>query len=278
MRRAWLAVIALVLCGASVALVGSKLAGSRKREPTFGGRTVKQWLISRNFETNRAGVTVAVLALGEASVPALRGMLHSGNKLERVWFAKAPHWLYRRLPVGGYQFERKDRAMWALQTLRRSGRQATPDLLGILQDTTEHWNQRSGAMSTLRLIEADPSVVIAALDKLIADPVVGTLAAVEARLLRKAVEAERYSESQAAFAASLSARVAAQEPEFRPSSSFLDQSSLWGPEKAKSKPVNTGSGARRLGTNQPSPRADNVNSIATNGSVRAAHNNGVSNR
>jgi hypothetical protein len=133
-------------------------------------------------------------------------------------------------------------------------------------------------MTTLRLIEADPSVVIAVLDKLSADPVVGTLAAGEGRSLRKAVEAQRYSESQAAFAARLSARVAVQKPEFRPSSSFLDQSSLWGPEKAKPKPVNTGSGGRSLGTNQPSPRVDDVNSIATNGSIREAHKNGVSSR
>lgn len=277
MRRPWLTVVALLLCGAGVAALGMMLASRHKPEPTYSGRTVTQWLAGRDFETNRAAVTEAVLGLREGSVAALRRMLHSGTKWDRVWFAKAPRWLYRRLPVGGYQFDRKDRAMWALQTLGRAGRQATPDLLGILQDTTEHWNQRSGAITTLRRIEADPSVVIAALDKLSADPVVGTLAAGEARSLRKAVEAQRYSESQTAFAASLSARGEVQKPEFRPSSSFLDKSSLWGPEKAKPTPVNTGSSERSLGTNQPSPRADDVNSSATNGSIHETHS-GVSRR
>ena len=99
-----------------------------------------------------------------------------------------------QLPVGRYQFDRKDRAMWALQTLGRAGRQATPDLLVILEDPTEHWNQRSGAMSTLRLIDAEPSVMIPVMDKLKADPVVGTFAASEARSLRHAAEAQRYAE------------------------------------------------------------------------------------
>jgi hypothetical protein len=195
-----------------------------------------------------------------------------------MWFAKAPRWVYRRLPVGGYQFDRKDRAMWALKTLGRAGRQATPDLLAILQDTTENWNQRCGAITTLRRIEADPSVVIPALDKLNADPVVGAFAAGEARSLRKAVEAERYSESATAFAASLSARGEVPKPEFRPSSSFLDKSSMWGPEKSNSTPINTGSNERNLGSNQPSPRAEDVNSFATNGSIRGTHNLGVSSR
>jgi hypothetical protein len=254
MKRPWFAVIALVLSGAIVTLVGSRLAGSRKREPTFGGRTVTQWLASRDFETNRAAVTVAVLGLGERSVPALRRMLHSGAKWNRLWLAKAPRWLYRRLPVGGYQFDRKDRAMWALKTLGRAGLPATPDLLAILQDTTENWNQRSGAITTLCLIEADPSSVLPVLDKLSTDPVVGAFAAREAQSLRKAAEAQRYTESQRAFAASRLTSHEAQKAEFQPSRSFLEKSSLWGPEKAKSKPVTTGSGARSLGTNQPSPR------------------------
>lgn len=278
MRRPWLTVMALLLCGAGVAALGMMLASRHKPEPTYSGRTVRQWLAGRDFETNRAAVTEAVLGLREASVPALRRMLHSGTKWDRVLFAKAPRWLYRRLPVGGYQFDRKDRAMWALQTLGRAGRQATPDLLGILQDTTEHWNQRSGAITTLRRIEADPSVVIPVLDKLSADPVVGTFAAGEARSLRKAVEAQRYSESRTAFAASLSARGEVPKPEFRPSSSFLDKSSMWGPERAKSTRISTGSNERNLGTNQPSLPADAVNSFATNGSIRETHNNGASSR
>ncbi len=191
MRRYWLTVTALILCGVGVAALGMMLANRHRPEPTYSGRTVTQWLAGGDFETNRATVTEAVLGLREGSVPALRRMLRSGTKWDRVWFAKAPRWLYRRLPIGGHQFDRKDRAMWALKTLGQAGRQATPDLLGILQDTTEHWNQRSGAITTLRRIGAEPSVVIAVLDKLSADPVVGTLAAGEARSLRRAVEAQR---------------------------------------------------------------------------------------
>jgi hypothetical protein len=105
LRRPWLTVIALLICGAALAAICMIMANRHKPEPMFSGRTITQWLAGRDFETNRAAVIVAVLALGEISVPALRRMLHSGTKSERMWFAKAPRWLYRRLPVGGYQFD-----------------------------------------------------------------------------------------------------------------------------------------------------------------------------
>jgi len=278
MRQPWLTVITLLLCGAALAVIGIKLAHRHKPEPAFGGRTVTQWLTGGDFETNRAAVAVAVFALGEASVPALRRMLHSGTKLERVWFAKAPRWLYFRLPVGGYQFDRKDRAMWALQTLGRAGRPATPDLLVILEDPTEHWNQRSGAMSTLRHINAEPSLLIPVLDKLRADPVVGTLAATEARLLRNAAEAQRYAETQKAIAASLSARREVPKLEFQPSSSFLEDSSLWGPKEFRSKAIHPGTDEQGPGTNRPMPSEDKVRSSSTSGSLHETDNTKVGSR
>jgi hypothetical protein len=220
MRRCITASI-LILGVAALAVIGFKLANRHKLEPTFSGRTVTQWLTSRDFETNRAAVDTAVLALGGSCVPELRRMLHSGMKWNRVWFAKAPSWLYRRLPFGVHQFDRKDRAMWALKILGRVGRPATADLLAIAQDTTEHWNQRYGAITTLRCIEAKPSYVIPVMDKLGADPVVGTLATSEARILRAAAEAERYRVIEKSLAASVS------------STSILNQSFLWGPDKPK---------------------------------------------
>ena len=268
MKRVLVSVIALLFCGAALAALCMMLASHHQPQPTFSGRTVTQWLTGKDFATNQAAVTTAVLALGEGSVPALKRMLHSGTKWNRVWFAKAPRWLYLRLPVGADQFDRKDRAMWALQTLGRTGHQATPDLLTILQDTTEHWNQRSRAMATLRYIGAEPSVVIPILEKLKTDPVVGSFAASEARSLRRVAESQRYAETQKSFAASRSTGREVQKPEFQPSSSFLDKGSLWGPDKPKPLPVNPDSNEQRLGTNQPSPPASDIQSSPTNGSVR----------
>jgi hypothetical protein len=57
MRRPWLTVIALLLCGAGVAALGMMLASRHKPEPTYSGRTVRQWLAGGDFETNRATVT-----------------------------------------------------------------------------------------------------------------------------------------------------------------------------------------------------------------------------
>lgn len=234
-------VLALIgLAALLLAVLGITLASPHKAEPTFCGRTVTQWLTSRDYETNKAAVSLAVVAIGEASVPALRRMLYSGTKWDRMWFAKAPRWLYRRLPVGGYQFDRKDRAMWALQNLGRAGRQATPDLLAILQDTTEHWNQRVGAMITLRSIEADPSVVLPVMDRLKSDAVVGAFAASEARSLRGSPEQQQYRELQKSLAAGRSVQTDPPKPAFQPSSSFLNQNSLWRP--ANSKPTKFSSG------------------------------------
>jgi hypothetical protein len=155
--------------------------------------------------------------------------------------------------------------MWALKTLRRAGRQATPDLLAILEDTTEHWNQRSGALSTLRHVEADPSVLIPVLDKLSADPVIGTSAALEARLLRNAAEAQQYRESQRAFAATRLTEREVQKAEFQPSSSFLERSSLWG--SAGARPSTPG-----VGTNRPPPPTDDFHGAATRSSILETNN------
>jgi hypothetical protein len=249
-------------------VIGIALASHPKSQPTFSGRTVTQWLTGKDFATNQSAATVAVLALGEGSVPALRRMLHSGTKWDRVWFAKAPRWLYRRLPIGGHQFEHKDRAMWALKTLGRAGRQATPDLLAIAEDTTENRNQRYGAITTLRQIEAEPSVVIPVMDKLTNDPVVGRLAADQARSLRRVAESQRYAETQRSFAASRSTGREVQPAEFQPSSSFLDKGALWGPDKPKPPPINPDSNGQIIGTSQPSPPASDIQSSSTNGSVR----------
>jgi HEAT repeat protein len=259
----WL--IVLFLCGAAVAVLGIKLANPRKPEPVFCGRTVTQWLYSKDYQTNRAAVKLAVAALGDKSVPALRRMLRSGAKWERVWFAKAPRWLYRMLPFGGYQFERKDRAMWAIGTLGDDGREATPDLLAIFQDTTEHWNQRSRAIGTLFAIEAKPSLVMPVLDKLTNDPVVGRLAAQHAGVFRRAADYQRNHTWGTMTKTGSKAPVATQR-EFKPSSSFLNQSSLWGPTNARRTTLSRGTNAalaplgnsRPLGTNGASGDNDNI--------------------
>jgi hypothetical protein len=89
-----------------------------------------------------------------------------------------------------------------------------------------------------------------------------------ARSLRSAVESKRYSESLATFDANRSASGDIQKPEFRPSRSFLDSSSLWGAEKARPTPGAMGSSGWYLGSNQPSIRAEDVGSSGTNGSTR----------
>ena len=91
---AFVGLLALLLA----ALV-SVLHGRHKPAPALGGRTVTEWLASRDYETNRAAVSLAVVTIGEASVPELRRMLRSGTRLDRLWFAKVPRWLYRVLPV-----------------------------------------------------------------------------------------------------------------------------------------------------------------------------------
>jgi len=224
-----------------LAVLGTMLASRHKPEPVFCGRSVTQWLRSGDYETNRAAVSLAVIAIGKGAVPTLRKMLHAGTKWDRMWFAKAPRSLYRAIPIGRSQFDRKDRAMWALQNLGRDGRQATPDLLAILQDPTEHWNQRSGALSTLRLVEAEPSVVLPVMDRLKTDPVVGKFAASYARNLRDAMEQARYRDIEKSLTASRSTRPEPPMTELQPPSSFLDTGSLW--ESAKPKPTQLSLGA-----------------------------------
>jgi HEAT repeat protein len=243
MRRLRLIAIAVLLAAAVVAAISTRLHARPAPEPTFAGRTVTQWLFADDYRTNRAAVTTAVVALGEGAVPALRRMLHSGTRLERLWFACAPNWLCRRLPFGGSQFDHKARAMWALETLGPTGRAAIPDLLKILQDTTECWNQRSGAITTLRRVQAEPAIVIPVMDKLTSDPVVGRFAASEAQALRRVVEFQRQAEIQRSLDLSRSTATGAQKPAFQPSSAFLDKSPLWGPEKPQPASSSQGSPA-----------------------------------
>ena len=174
-----------------------------------------------------------------------------------MWFAKAPRWLYRLAPVGRYQFDRKDRAVWALQNLGRAGRAPTPDLLTIAQDPTEHWNQRSSAITTLRYVEAEPAVVLPIMDKLKGDPVVGKVAASYARNLRDAVERERYREIEKSLAASRSTGPEPPKTELPPPGSFLDTESLW--ESAKAKPAQLS-----LGTDAPLTLLGSLGRSATN--------------
>ena len=248
MRRRWLIAICLLLSGAVLVVLGLKLVSPRQPDPRFAGRTVRQWLYSTDYQTNRVAVQLAVVALGEKSVPALRRMLRSGTWWQRVWFAKTPAWLYRLLPLGGYQFERKDRALWAIGTLGRDGQEATPDLLAVLQDPTEHWNQRYGAFNTLFAVQAQPSLVIPVMDKLTNDPAVGKFAA-DYLAMRKRADAYQSEHSWGAVTKTGSRTPEAAKPEFKPASSFLDQDSLWGPTNARrSKLV--------LGTNAPLIRPD----------------------
>lgn len=250
----------LALVGLLILLLvalGIRLSSRHMPEPTFGGRSVTQWLSSGDYETNRVAVKLAVLVVGEASVPALRKMLQAGTKWDRMWFAKAPRWLYRLAPVGEYQFDRKDRAMWALRNLGRAGREATPELLAIVLDPTEHWNQRYGAITTLRYVEAERSEVLPTMDKLKADPVVGKVAASYAQNLRDAVERERYREIERSLAASRSTGPEPPKPELPPASSFLDTGSLW--ESAKPKPTKL-----TLGTTAPLTLLGGLGQSATN--------------
>ncbi|HSA10683.1 MAG TPA: hypothetical protein P5205_09980 [Candidatus Paceibacterota bacterium] len=191
-------------------------------------------------------------------------MLHSGNKMERTWFRLAPRWWYRRFPVGGYQFDRKDRAMWALRTLGRPGHPATPDLLAILEDTTEHWNQRYGALTTLRAVEADPAILIPVMEKLTNDAVVGRFAVAEVQTLRRNLERQREWETQRALAASLSARREPSSPDFHASTSWLGRVSLYGSEKRGDE--------RSLGSKGVLPRPNGTGSSATNASI---HDSGL---
>ena len=119
-------------------------------------------------------------------------MLAAGTKLERVSFARAPRWLSqaaagRRID----EFDRKDRAMWLGPSgllgprAARGAQQLPTSSSNPSRSLLEHWNQRYRAMTTLRDIEAEPSVVIPVMDKLRANPVVGTFAASEARAAQK---------------------------------------------------------------------------------------------
>lgn len=267
MKRYCLVTVALLVGGAGLFLMSARLGNRRQAEPTFCGRHVTQWLTSRDFETNRPAVSLAVLAFGEKAVPTLKRMLHSGNKMERIWFRLAPRSWYRRFPVGGYQFDRKDRAMWALQTLGRAGREAIPDLVAILQDPTEHWNQRSRAISTLRDVRAEPALLIPVLDKLTNDAVMKVAAGTEVQLLRRQVEMDRQREAGRAIRASLSPPPKLPNPEFHPSTSFLSGLSLSAPKRRESE--------WSLGAKEPLPSPDVTGSHTTN---RSLHAPGVNNR
>jgi hypothetical protein len=229
-RRKWLLVFVGGVCAAALACLALKRPAPRPPEPIFAGKTITQWLTSKDYQTNQAAVKLAVFALREKSVPALSRMLHSGAQWQRVYVAHAPLWLYRKLPIGGYQFDYKDRAMWALEMLRWDGRQATPDLLAIAQDTTEHLNQRRHAIGTLYDIEAQPSVVLPVMVKLTNDPVIGKVAADYLRMVRSVAEHSR-EHAWHPTAKSDSQSTEAAQPKFQPSSSFLENTSVWGPEK-----------------------------------------------
>jgi hypothetical protein len=230
MRRYCLIAVALLLCAAGLAVLSLGQGKRHEPEPVFCGRSVTEWLANADFETNRPAVTLAMVALGEKAVPTLRHMLHSGNKLQRGWFTLAPRWLYLRLPFGADQFDRKDRAMWALQTLGRVGHAAIPDLITILRDPTEHWNQRSKAISTLRDVQAEPALLIPVLNKLTNDTVMKGAAGMELQLLQREIEMGRQREAERALRASLPPRQELPRPEFHPPASLLSGLSLSAPE------------------------------------------------
>ena len=225
-RRYCLIGAVLVPSVAALLLLGITHRDRRPPEPVFSGRSVTAWLTSSDYATNRAAVSMAVLALGESALPALRRMLRSGNKPERIWFARAPRWLYHRLPIGASQFDRKDRAMWALQTLGQAGRKASPDLLALLRDPTEHWNQRTLAMSTFRQIGADPALLIPVLDKLTNDAAMRGIAVAELQHLRRNLATQQERKTQRALERSLGARRELTNEDFRPSTSLFTNVSL----------------------------------------------------
>ena len=268
MRTMALTMVAVVLCVALSAVVAIKLASGRKPAPTFCGRTVTQWVTSSDFQTNRAAVDLAVIALGPGAVPELRRMLHSGTKWERVWFAKAPRWLYQRFPVGRDQFDRKDRAMSALMTLGPVGRPATPDLLEIAQDTTENCYQRMRATTVLCDIRADPAVVVPVMESLKYDPAIAKFAVGCARYLKEVAALEESARLEGLLAASDSAKQKATKPEFEPSSSFLDKSPLWGPGKSKPPTLTLGGDGGSTGSSRPPAPTSEDHSFTTNGSPR----------
>ena len=226
--------VALLALGGTLVFLHQKHANPQLVEPIYSGRTLKQWLISNDFETNNAAVTLVILEMGEKSLPTLREMLHSGTKLDRAWFAKAPERLYQHLPIGGYQFERKDRAMWALEKLGRAARPATPELLAILQDKTEHFNQRTRALKTLCSIETDQTELLRVLQTLTNDPIIGFYATGHYRTLiqsrRYMAEQRKHAEILNTFTTVTSTVSTSLDPQFKPTSFFSQSNLLWSSE------------------------------------------------
>jgi hypothetical protein len=247
--RRWQRVTTILvsLCGASLILWFTLSKPRSTPDPMTNGRPLTQWLAIESLRTNKTAADLALVTLGKKAVPTLRTMLQSGNKAERLWSQNAPRWLYLRLPFGWRSYDEKDRAMAALELLGKDGHDAAPDLITILSDPSEHLYQRRKALTTLRSIRAEDSVVLPVLDALVGDPVIGNDASREARLRRD--YAERMGSSKTARTrASSSADVPIR---YRKNTdSFLGNVSLWSAEGTKhtsqpnrSNPI--------LGTNMP---------------------------
>ncbi len=182
-----------------VAVVGIGLASATlwrfkrvKSEPTFEGRTVSEWIVSSDFETNRPRFDLAFSIMGESTVPALTRKLRLGSKLERRFLQNAPIWLRRRWPIRWNLHTTRERAISAIEVLGHVARRATSDLLTVAQDKTEFPDLRARAIEVLWAINAEPVTVIPDLEGLKndANPMVASVATSFARRFRELTEVE----------------------------------------------------------------------------------------
>ena len=169
--RAWIALCAVVVASLSVLF----LARSTPPDPVVNGRALSDWLESPDYDENRDQASQAVLAAGKKGLPLLKNWLRFGSKLERRIIRNSSARLWNRWPIKQWrkQFTLKERAMSALETLGENGRDATGDLLAIVQDQTENSDTRIHAMQTLVAIRADMHAVVPVLASLPSDPAIG---------------------------------------------------------------------------------------------------------
>jgi hypothetical protein len=115
-------------------------------------------------------VDFAVLSMGPAAVPHLKRLLRAGAKAERISYKIAPRWIQNRWPRTTTLYATRFRALAAVETLGQLGCSCTPELLSMVNDRSEFPDLRRRAMSVLRLIGADPSAFLPALNRAANDP------------------------------------------------------------------------------------------------------------
>jgi hypothetical protein len=169
-KRKLVLAAAMVGCAGLLYVAIRGLQANLSPEPTYEGRTLTQWLRSRDFDTARHRVDFAILSMGTAAAPHLKRHLRSGAKTERDLYKIAPYWFRSRWPTTGTLYETRSRALSAVETLGGLGRSCTPELLSMVGDRSEFPDLRRRAMKVLLLIGADPSTFLSALDRVASDP------------------------------------------------------------------------------------------------------------